>query len=102
MHAALGGELRLVLCSAAHLSPSLQRSWEALGVEVVGGLGELFARIQGHVQFDGVHAVAEAVAAGSAPIRKDVSLGKIKRIAPFGGDKGLGAENARSKKQQHQ
>jgi len=32
VHAALGGELRLVLCSAAHLSPALQRSWEALGV----------------------------------------------------------------------
>jgi len=26
VHAALGGELRLVLCSAAHLSPALQRS----------------------------------------------------------------------------
>jgi long-chain acyl-CoA synthetase len=39
VHAALGGELRLVLCSAAHLSPSLQRSWEALGVEVVQGYG---------------------------------------------------------------
>ena len=39
MHAALGGELRLVLCSAAHLSPSLQRSWEALGVQVVQGYG---------------------------------------------------------------
>ena len=39
VHAALGGELRLVLWSAAHLSPSLQRSWEALGVEVVQGYG---------------------------------------------------------------
>jgi long-chain acyl-CoA synthetase len=39
VHAALGGELRLVLCSAAHLSPALQRSWEALGVEVVQGYG---------------------------------------------------------------
>jgi long-chain acyl-CoA synthetase len=39
VHAALGGELRLVLSSAAHLSPSLQRSWEALGVEVVQGYG---------------------------------------------------------------
>ena len=39
VHAALGGELRTVLCSAAHLSPSLQRSWEALGVEVVQGYG---------------------------------------------------------------
>ncbi|MCU0294071.1 MAG: AMP-binding protein, partial [Thermoanaerobaculaceae bacterium] len=39
VHEALGGELRLVLCSAAHLSPSLQRSWEALGVEVVQGYG---------------------------------------------------------------
>jgi long-chain acyl-CoA synthetase len=39
VHAALGGELRLVLCSAAHLSPSLQRNWEALGVEVVQGYG---------------------------------------------------------------
>ncbi len=39
VHAALGGELRLVLCSAAHLSPTLQRSWEALGVEVVQGYG---------------------------------------------------------------
>ena len=39
VHAALGGELRLVLCSAAHLSPALQRSWEALGVAVVQGYG---------------------------------------------------------------
>jgi long-chain acyl-CoA synthetase len=39
VHEALGGELRLVLCSAAHLSPALQRSWEALGVEVVQGYG---------------------------------------------------------------
>jgi long-chain acyl-CoA synthetase len=39
VHAALGGELRLVLSSAAHLSPSLQRSWEALGVEIVQGYG---------------------------------------------------------------
>jgi long-chain acyl-CoA synthetase len=39
VHAALGGELELVLCSAAHLSPGLQRSWEALGVEVVQGYG---------------------------------------------------------------
>ena len=39
VHAALGGELRLVLCSAAHLSPALQREWEALGVEVVQGYG---------------------------------------------------------------
>ena len=39
VHDALGGELRLVLCSAAHLPPALQRSWEALGVEVVQGYG---------------------------------------------------------------
>jgi long-chain acyl-CoA synthetase len=39
VHAALGGELRLVLSSAAYLSPALQRSWEALGVEVVQGYG---------------------------------------------------------------
>jgi long-chain acyl-CoA synthetase len=39
VHAALGGELRLVLSSAANLPPSLQRSWEALGVEVVQGYG---------------------------------------------------------------
>jgi long-chain acyl-CoA synthetase len=39
VHAALGGELRLVLCSAAHLSPVLQRAWEALGVRVVQGYG---------------------------------------------------------------
>ncbi len=39
VHAALGGELRLVLSSAAHLSPALQRSWEALGIEVVQGYG---------------------------------------------------------------
>jgi len=39
VHAALGGELRLVLSSAAHLSPTLQRNWEALGVEVVQGYG---------------------------------------------------------------
>ena len=39
VHAALGGELWMVMCSAAHLSPNLQRSWEALGVEVVQGYG---------------------------------------------------------------
>lgn len=39
VHDALGGELRLVLSSAAHLSPALQRRWEALGVEVVQGYG---------------------------------------------------------------
>ena len=39
VHRALGGELRLVLSSAAHLPPSLQRGWEALGVEVVQGYG---------------------------------------------------------------
>jgi len=39
VHEALGGELRTVLCSAAHLSPTLQRSWEALGVDVIQGYG---------------------------------------------------------------
>ena len=39
VHEAMGGELRMVLCSAAHLSPTLQRNWEALGVEVVQGYG---------------------------------------------------------------
>jgi len=39
VHEALGGELRMVMCSAAPLSPSLQRSWEALGVLVVQGYG---------------------------------------------------------------
>jgi long-chain acyl-CoA synthetase len=39
VHEALGGELRLVLCSAAHLPPTLQRTWEAIGVEVVQGYG---------------------------------------------------------------
>ena len=29
----------MVMCSAAHLSPTLQRSWEALGVEVIQGYG---------------------------------------------------------------
>jgi long-chain acyl-CoA synthetase len=39
VHAALGGELRMVLCSAAYLTPALQRNWEALGVLVVQGYG---------------------------------------------------------------
>lgn len=39
VHEAMGGELRMVLCSAAHLSPALQRNWEALGVEVIQGYG---------------------------------------------------------------
>jgi long-chain acyl-CoA synthetase len=39
VHAALGGELQMVMCSAAHLSPELQRRWEALGIEVVQGYG---------------------------------------------------------------
>jgi len=59
VHAALGGELRLVLCSAAHLSPSLQRSWEALGVAVVQGYGSteaglVTANFQGRVPVDRV------------------------------------------------
>ncbi len=39
VHEALGGELRMVLCSAAHLPPNLQRAWEALGVAVIQGYG---------------------------------------------------------------
>ncbi len=39
VHEALGGELRLVLCSAAYLPAGLQHNWEALGVEVVQGYG---------------------------------------------------------------
>ena len=39
VHAALGGELGFVICSAAHLSSILQRQWEALGVEVIQGYG---------------------------------------------------------------
>lgn len=39
VHAALGGELRMVLSSAAHLPAWLQHSWEALGVTVVQGYG---------------------------------------------------------------
>jgi long-chain acyl-CoA synthetase len=39
VHEALGGELQILLCSAAHLPPPLQRSWEALGIEVVQGYG---------------------------------------------------------------
>lgn len=39
VHEALGGELAMVMCSAAHLSPSLQRQWEAIGIEVVQGYG---------------------------------------------------------------
>ncbi len=39
VHRALGGELRLIISSAAHLPPSLQRNWEALGIEVVQGYG---------------------------------------------------------------
>jgi long-chain acyl-CoA synthetase len=39
VHEALGGELRLVLSSAAHLRPALQSDWEALGIQVVQGYG---------------------------------------------------------------
>ena len=39
VHAALGGELAMVMCSAAHLSPELQRRREALGVDGVQGYG---------------------------------------------------------------
>ncbi|MEI7745827.1 MAG: AMP-binding protein, partial [Chloroflexota bacterium] len=59
VHAALGGELRLVLCSAAHLSPELQRNWEAIGVEVVQGYGSTEAGLvttnfRGHTPFNRV------------------------------------------------
>ena len=39
VHEAMGGELALVLCSAAYLPAGLQHSWEALGVDVVQGYG---------------------------------------------------------------
>jgi len=59
VHSALGGELRLVLSSAAYLSPALQRSWEALGVEVVQGYGSTEAGLvstnfRGRTPFDRV------------------------------------------------
>ena len=52
VHEALGGELRLVLCSAAHLSPALQRNWEALGIEVIQGYGSTEAGL-GATNFHG-------------------------------------------------
>jgi long-chain acyl-CoA synthetase len=59
VHEAMGGELRLVMCSAAHLSPTLQRSWEALGVEVIQGYGSTEAGLvatvfRGHAPVDRV------------------------------------------------
>jgi long-chain acyl-CoA synthetase len=59
VHVALGGELRLVMCSAAHLSPSLQRSWEALGIAIIQGYGSteaglVTANFQGRVPLDRV------------------------------------------------
>jgi len=39
VHEALGGELALVLCSAAYLPAGLQHQWEALGIDVVQGYG---------------------------------------------------------------
>jgi long-chain acyl-CoA synthetase len=53
VHAALGGELRLVLSSASHLPPATQRNWEALGIDVVQGYGSteaglVTANFRGH------------------------------------------------------
>jgi long-chain acyl-CoA synthetase len=39
VHAALGGELRLMVSAGAFLPPSLQQSWEDLGVIVIQGYG---------------------------------------------------------------
>jgi len=39
VHAQLGGQLRLFICSAAFLPPPLQQSWEDMGVIVLQGYG---------------------------------------------------------------
>ena len=64
VHAALGGELRMVMCSAAHLSPALQRSWEALGVEVVQGYGSTEA---GLVATNFIDRAPSTASAGALP-----------------------------------
>lgn len=39
VHEALGGALTRVFCAGAYLPPTIQRNWEALGVEVIQGYG---------------------------------------------------------------
>jgi long-chain acyl-CoA synthetase len=39
VHEGLGGELRLVVCTAAFLPPALQQAWEDIGVVVIQGYG---------------------------------------------------------------
>jgi long-chain acyl-CoA synthetase len=39
VHAALGGELRLVVSAGAYLPPALQQSWEDIGVILIQGYG---------------------------------------------------------------
>lgn len=39
VHEGLGGELRLVVCTAAFLPPLLQQAWEDIGVIVIQGYG---------------------------------------------------------------
>jgi long-chain acyl-CoA synthetase len=39
VHAALGGELRLIVSAGAYLPPALQQSWEDIGVILIQGYG---------------------------------------------------------------
>jgi long-chain acyl-CoA synthetase len=39
VHEQLGGELRLIVCTAAFLPPSLQQAWEDLGIVIIQGYG---------------------------------------------------------------
>jgi long-chain acyl-CoA synthetase len=39
VHEGFGGELRLVVCTAAFLPPALQQAWEDIGVVVIQGYG---------------------------------------------------------------
>ena len=66
VHEQLGGELRLIVCTAAFLPPSLQQAWEDLGVVVIQGYGSTEAGF------------------GTCTTRRDHGLGTVGRAQPPG------------------
>jgi long-chain acyl-CoA synthetase len=66
VHEGLGGELRLIVCTAAFLPPSLQQAWEDLGIIVIQGYGSTEAGF------------------GTCTTRRDHGLGTVGRAQPPG------------------
>ena len=66
VHTQLGGELRLIVCTAAFLPPSLQEAWEDLGVVIIQGYGSTESGF------------------GACTTREDHGLGTVGRAQPPG------------------